>query len=197
MDKNILEFNFTKKIDCSKEVAFWNYWDHEHLDVVHSGYNKSDVLYDKKEYMFRIDEIKLPIFFFINTLTPIFTVQHDEDTMITYAVQFGVLSKTTIKILTLDKRKCEINMNYKFYVNGWRKLLRPILKIMVPKWNEKVWKEDYPIKIRRQKVIDLNFKDFIGLPENILERKFDGDIKLSLPLPRPIKSSRDKHPLKK
>ena len=31
---------------------------------------------------------------------------------------------------------------------------------MVPKWNEKVWKEDYPIKIRRQKVIDLNFKDF-------------------------------------
>ena len=147
--------------------------------------------------MFRIDEIKLPIFFFINTLTPIFTVQHDEDTMITYAVQFGVLSKTTIKILTLDKRKCEINMNYKFYVNGWRKLLRPILKIMVPKWNEKVWKEDYPIKIRRQKVIDLNFKDFIGLPENISERKFDGDIKLSLPLPRPIKSSRDKHPLKK
>ena len=53
MDKNILEFNFTKKIDCSKEVAFWNYWDHEHLDIVHEGYQQSDILYDKKNFLFR------------------------------------------------------------------------------------------------------------------------------------------------
>tara|TARA_Y100000590_G_scaffold100938_1_gene114708 strand:+ start:3552 stop:4145 length:594 start_codon:yes stop_codon:yes gene_type:complete len=197
MNKNILEFNFLRQIDCSKEVAFWNYWDHEHLDVVHSSYSKSDILYDRKDYMFRIDEIKLPIFSFLNPMTSIFTVQQDENTMLTYAVQLGVLSKTTIKIESLSKRKCEINMNYKFYLNGWRKLLKPMLKIMVPKWNEKVWKEDYPIKIRRQKVIDLNFKDFVGLPSKIEEREFKGDIKLHLPLPRLKKSPRDKHPLKK
>ena len=193
---NILELNFTKKVNCSKQVAFWNYWDHEHLDVVHDGYSKSDILYDKKEFMFRVDEIKLPIIGFLKPLTPIFTVQHDEDTMITYAIQFGVLSKTTIKIKTVEEKKCEINMNYKFYLNGWRKIIKPILKFLVPKWNEKVWLEDLPIKLRRQKVIDMNFKDFIGLPEDINERVFQGNKDLKLPIPRLLNSSRDKHPLK-
>ncbi len=193
---NILEFNFTKKVNCSKQVAFWNYWDHEHLDVVHGGYSKSDILYDKKEFMFRVDEVKLPIIGFLKPLTPIFTVQHDEDTMITYAIQFGVLSKTTIKIKTVEEKKCEINMNYKFYLNGWRKIIKPILKFLVPKWNEKVWLEDLPIKLRRQKVIDMNFKDFIGLPEDINERVFKGNRDLKLPIPRLLNSSRDKHPLK-
>ena len=128
---NILELNFTKKVNCSKQVAFWNYWDHEHLDVVHGGYSKSDILYDKKEFMFRVDEIKLPIIGFLKPLTPIFTVQHDEDTMITYAIQFGVLSKTTIKIKAVEEKKCEINMNYKFYLNGWRIIIKPILKAFV------------------------------------------------------------------
>lgn len=197
MNNNILEFNFIKEADCSKEVAFWNYWDHEHLDIVHNGYKKSDVLYDRKEYMFRLDEIKLPLLRFLTPLTPIFTVQHDDDTMITYAVQFGVLSKTIIKIDSVSKKKCIIVMNYKFFLNGWRKVLRPLLRLLVPKWNEKVWLEDLPIKIRRQKMIDMNFKDFVGLPKDIKEREFNGDVKLHLPIPRPTNSTRDRHPLKK
>ena len=39
--------------------------------------------------------------------------------------------------------------------------LRPILKILIPKWNQKVWNEDFGIKIRRQKMLDMNFKDFV------------------------------------
>ena len=58
-DKNILEIEVQKEIKCSKEVALWNYWDHEHLDVVHDGYRKSNILYDKN-FMFRLDEIKIP-----------------------------------------------------------------------------------------------------------------------------------------
>ena len=45
MPFTILEFK--KKIACSKDVALWNYWDYEHLDNVHGGYKKSDILYDK------------------------------------------------------------------------------------------------------------------------------------------------------
>lgn len=197
MSEKILKFNFKKQINCSKEVAFWNYWDHEHLDVVHDGYSKSDIMYDRREYMFRVDEIKLPLLGFLKPLTPIFTVQHDENTMITYAIQFGVLSKTIIKIKSLSKKKCEISMNYKFYLNSWRKFLRPVLKILVPRWNEKVWLEDLPIKLRRQKIVDMNFKDFIGLPENIKERSFTGTKSFKLPIPRLKNSTRDRHPLKK
>jgi hypothetical protein len=198
MNKEILEVNIKKIIECSKEVAFWNYWDHEHLDVIHEGYKKSDILYDSNNYLFRVDLIKIPFIPFLKFMTPIFMVQHDEDTLFAYAIQFGVISKTTITIKTLEISKCEINMNYKFYLNGWRRILRPLLKKMIPIWNEKVWQEDYPVKIRRQKILNMNFKDFIGLPERIEDRiNNNRKIEFKLPIPRPKNSIRDQHPLKK
>ena len=190
MTKDILEINIKKNIKCSKEVALWNYWDHEHLDVVHGGYTKSDILYDRENYMFRTDLIKIPFFPFMKFTTPIFMVQHDNDTLLVFATQIGVLSKTTIT-------KCEITMNYKFYLNGWRGLLRPLLKKLIPIWNEKVWREDYPVKIRRQKILDMNFKDFVGLPEKITDRTNNSKKEFKLPIPRPKNSTRDQHPLRK
>ena len=195
-NSDVLEVEIHKKINCSKDVALWNYWDHEHLDIVHGGYKDSHILYDKNNFMFRVDNIKVPLPF-VKFQTPLFMVQHDEDTIYVYAVQIGVISKTTITIKSLNTSSCHITMNYKFYLNGWRKILKPFLKIMIPKWNEKVWLEDLPIKIRRQKVLDMNFNDFKGLPEKINERKKNKDenINFKLPIPRPINSSRDQHPL--
>jgi hypothetical protein len=197
MNNDILEINVKKIIECSKEVAFWNYWDHEHLDVVHSGYKKSDILYDRENYLFRLDLIKIPFIPFIKFTTPIFMVQHDKNKLLTFATQFGVISKTTITIRSLETSKSEITMNYKFYLNGWRKILKPILKRLIPIWNEKVWKEDYSVKIRRQKILDMNFRDFIGLPDLIKDRISNGETKeLKLPIPRPKNSTRDRHPIK-
>ena len=88
-------------------------------------------------------------------------------------------------------------MNYKFYLSGWRAILRPLLKRLIPIWNEKVWQEDLPVKLRRQKVIDMGFKDFWGLPNKVEDRKPNKTFKLNLPIPRPKNSSRDRHPLKK
>ena len=39
---NILEVEISKTVNCSREIAKWNYWDHEHLDVVHGGYKSED-----------------------------------------------------------------------------------------------------------------------------------------------------------
>ena len=86
-------------------------------------------------------------------------------------------------------------MNYKFYLNGWRFIFRPFLKKLIPIWNEKVWIEDYSVKLRRQKVKELGFKDFWGLPKKTEERNFSGDIPFNLPISRPRNSSRDRHPL--
>ncbi len=197
-NKDLLELEFKKSIKCSKDIAFWNYWDYEHLDVIHSGYKQSDVLYDKDNFAFSINQVKVPVLSFLNFMTPIFMVQHDKNTLYAFAIQMGIISKTTIKIKEVTIDSCEITMNYKFFLNGWRKLLRPILKILIPKWNKKVWMEDYPVKIRRQKMLDMNFKDFKGLPKNIKERKSKKNkYVLKLPLPRPRKSTRDLHPLAK
>jgi hypothetical protein len=197
MTKDILEINIKKNIKCSKEVALWNYWDHEHLDVIHGGYTKSDILYDRENYLFRIDLIKIPFVPLMKFTTLIFMVQHDNDTLLVFATQFGVLSKTNITIKSLENTKCEITMNYKFYLNGWRGLLRPLLKKLIPIWNEKVWREDYPVKIRRQKILDMNFKDFVGLPEKITDRINNSKKEFKLPIPRPKNSTRDQHPLRK
>ena len=194
IDKNILEIEIKKEINCSKEVAKWNYWDHEHLDVVHSGYHQSDIMYDKKNYLFRIDKVKIP-FIPLGFQTPIFMVQHNDTVFYTYAIQFGIISKTKITINSLSNKSCEIIMNYKFFLNGWRKIFKPILKILIPKWNEQVWLEDYNIKLRRQKVIDMNFTDFAGLPDDISKRISDSNYELKLPIPRPKNSTRDRHPL--
>ena len=39
-DKNILEIEVQKEIDCSKQVALWNYWDHEHVVGTHFEHYK-------------------------------------------------------------------------------------------------------------------------------------------------------------
>ena len=108
------------------------------------------------------------------------------------------MSKTTITIKALDRAKCSINMNYQFYCNGWRKIFKPFIKYLMPIWNERVWQEDYSIKIRRQKMLDMNFKDFVGLPKEQKDRELNKNEvrKLVLPVPRPKNSSRDRHPLK-
>ncbi len=196
-NRDVLEIEIIKEVNCSKEVAFWNYWDHEHLDVIHDGYKKSDVLYDKENFMFRVDKIKLPLIPLLKVTTPIFMVQDNEDELVVYAIQLGVLSKTTITIFAKTPKKCQIKMNYKFHLDGWKKILWPLLKRLIPRWNEKVWQEDLSVKLRRQKMLDMNFKDFVGMPEKKKDRilKNDKMDKLNLPIPRPINSSRDLHPL--
>ena len=124
-------------------------------------------------------------------------VQHDENTLFTYAIQFGLESKTTIKIEEIDKNNCKINSNYKFHLEGWKIIFKPLLKVLIRKWNEKVWLEDLPVKLRRQKVLEMNFKDFVGLPIKVSDR-YNGTIKdLKLPIARPKNSRRDQHIFKK
>ena len=53
-------------------------------------------------------------------------------------------------------------MNYKFYLRAGRLFVKTYFKRLIH-WNEKVWIEDFNVKIRRQKVLDMNFKDFVHL----------------------------------
>ena len=101
------------------------------------------------------------------------------------------------KIEEITKDSCKITMNYKFHLNGWKKILSPLLKYLIPIWNKKVWLEDLPVKLRRQKVLEMGHRDFIGLPNDISERKGHEIKKTKLPLARPRNSSRDQHPLSK
>ena len=192
MSKTI-SLSINKTVNCSKEVIFWNYWDHEHLDVVHGGYTKSDILYEFKNSMFRIDKMKIPFVPFLKIRTIFFMVQQDPNTLITYASQLGILSMTVVRVEEFEHAKCKVNIEYNFQLEGFQMLFEPVIKFMLKKWNNKVWSEDLKLKLRRQKVINLGFKDFKGLPNQIADRK-PSKYELKLPLPRPINSTRDQHP---
>ena len=100
----IVEVNVKREINISREVIWWNYWDHEHLEVVHKGYNTSDILYENKNVMFRTDLISVPIFSFIKFQTPVFMSLEDEETLYVYGIHFGsIISRTIIKVRKLEK----------------------------------------------------------------------------------------------
>ena len=63
--KDVLEVNNEKIAECSAEVAKWNYWDQEHLDIVHDGYVRSDCLYEKDNIFLATHYIKAPLIPFI------------------------------------------------------------------------------------------------------------------------------------
>ena len=50
--KSIVEVNINRKVDCSRAVAIWNLWDHEHLDVDHNSYDTTELLYEKDKVFF-------------------------------------------------------------------------------------------------------------------------------------------------
>ncbi len=184
---NNFEMIFNKEINCSASVAFWNYWDQEHLEHIHDGYEKFKIIYEDKDLIFSVREVVLPLIR-LKITTPIFMKQLDKNNLIAFGIIFGVLSETKVFINDIGHDKCSIKVTYKFYLNGWQKLLRPLLKYLTKKWFQKVWEEDFVLKTRRQKVLRYNFKDFVGLPKKIKDRTNNDEYILKLPLARPKNS---------
>ena len=60
----ILEHEIIRELDASREVVFWNYWDHEHLYVVHRNYTSANVVYDNNRVALFLLDYKLPVFNF-------------------------------------------------------------------------------------------------------------------------------------
>jgi len=183
----IFERTFTKEIDCAASVALWNYWDHEHLNVVHKNFTDVNVLYESSEMVILLLSYKLPIFSFLKSTTMSTYFMKGKYHFSDYQkLSFGIPFVSTINITELGPDRCSITMNYKYYLNWWKYLVfSPILKLMSKKWNEDFWQEDVSLKERRQKVLRWGFKDFVGLPHNLKDRQYDGELTQSLPVPRP------------
>ena len=193
----ILDVTFKRKVNCSANVCKWNHWDHEHLHYTHkSFYKKTQIFYEDDRVVFVWHEMHVPLIPFLNVSTYDLTVLKDNNTVVTYGFQFGVPSCSTATYKDISKDKCSVEVNYKFQFTGMLILLYPLIKLMIPKWNERTWNEDLPLKLRRQKVKRMNFKDFKGLPKKVKDRKFSGKIDFKLPITR-LRRDKDlitKHP---
>ena len=189
----ILHKKFKYDVPVSKEVIWWNYWDHEHLDVVHSGYKSAEIIYENEKVYLGYFTVKAPFVPFLSFSFPIFGVYENENTYVVHSFQYGIPSKFTFTTKEKENGQTELEMDYKFHLKGLNIFYYPILNFFIKKWNHRVWKEDLPLKNRRQMVLDLGFKDFHGLPDEIKDRVRKEKIKFKLPIPRPKKSPRDKY----
>ena len=193
----ILDLTFKRKVNCSASVCKWNHWDHDHINYTHKGiYERSDIFYEDDRSVLFYHSIKIPFIPFIKISTIDITILKDKNTVCTYGFQFGIPSLTTAKYLEISKDKCVVEVNYKFKFNGINILFYPLIKFLIPRWNEQTWKEDLPLKLRRQKVKRIGFKDFNGLPKKKADRNYQGNIDFKLPIMRLKKNENklSKHP---
>ena len=193
----ILDVTFKRKVNCSAKVCLWNHWDQDHINYVHKGfYTETEIFYEDDRVILTCHKLKIPLFPFIVVNTMDMQVLKDKQTVCTYGFQFGIPSLSTAVYKDIGKDKCSVSVNYKFKFGGWQILLYPLINFLVPRWNNKTWEEDLPLKLRRQKMIRMNFKDFKGLPVKIKDRKFSGSADFKLPISRLRKIDKKlrKHP---
>ncbi len=180
----VFEDENERHVNAAAAAVWWNYWDHEHLMVVHDGYTDAKILYENETMGALLLTYKLPVFSWMKSHSLNIIIKHTEKVIKAINVGlFGIPVVTTITVTETKIDHCVIKINHKFFLMGWKQLLKPMLVIMVPRWNEKVWLEDLPLKERRTKVLRYGFKDFYGLPKNIEDRKNPGELKfIRIPL---------------
>lgn len=181
----IVEFECERELDCAASVGVWNYWDMEHPQFVHSGMHGQDLIYETKDFNAGICWMINPMLPFIRSSSVQVIIRHDENTFVNISNYFGVPSVVSYKITEPRKDHSVYKMKYTFYLTGWRVIWAPLVKYFLPKWNLRTWTEDLPLKIRRQKVLRMGFKDFVGLPDNIEDRFYEGPLESKIPLNRP------------
>jgi len=193
----ILDVTYKRKVDCSSNVCMWNHWDHDHINYTHEGiYNESQIFYEDDRVVLFFHKLSVPLIPFLKVGTLDMTALKDKNTVVTYGFQFGIPSLSTAKYTDIGKDKCLVEVNYKFKFTGLKIILYPLIKYLIPKWNERTWQEDLPLKLRRHKVKKMNFKDFVGLPKKKKDRRFNGKTDFKLPISRLKKADNKltKHP---
>jgi hypothetical protein len=182
----ILDFEIRRELSgCSVAAGMWNYWDAEHVAIVHgSGYDDDKILFDDDKMRVDLLVVRPPIFRFLKTVSWAIHQKHAPNAFTNYTTMFGIPVLTTIAVDEPEPELAVFRTRHVFLVSGWRKVLCPVLRWLVPMWNEKIWKEDLPLKLRRHRVLRAGFRDFNGPPDAIRDRTTEGALKIPSRVPR-------------
>lgn len=189
MSLTFLELEYVREVDAAPAVVLWNYWDHEHVTVVHKNYSAAHVLYEDSRTCVDFTALRLPFLGFLLSHNIVTTVLLENGPRYAFRVMtMGLLGLPFIGTVEIDPAgpdRSRVRVGYRIPLEGWHAALRPLLKAMARRWHERFWDEDLPIRLRRQKVLRLGFKDFVGLPDRVEDRRYDGPLETALPVARP------------
>ena len=95
----IVQYNFFREINASYDAIMWNYWDHEHLYVVHENYTDAKVFYEDDKVAGYFLDFKVPIFSFLKSRSLNIMYLKDKNTIKVFNTGlFNLISETTIKV---------------------------------------------------------------------------------------------------
>lgn len=189
----LVERTVVKEVATSPAVAEWNFWDFEHGEFVHQGHVHHWVLHEDDKTAVVLSTTRAPLLSFIkyNSLHVMVRVNSGLSRAWNRGL-LGITGTVDYHFQETAKDHCRITMKYQFMLYGWQVLLAPVLRYLIGKWSDQIWEEDLPLKLRRQKVLRLGFKDFVGLPPKIEDRHNSNELQHQIPL----KKLRDSNVLK-
>jgi hypothetical protein len=151
-------------MDCSKEVVIWNYFDHEHVVGTHyKYYNKFNIVAEKDDWTLVERFYRLPI---IGLKTSSYGFMFMESPNLIRSIQFGKIGLVldqTIHLTDIGPDRCLVATEYRLKAPFFFKLLAPLWKSITDRWFINTWDEDAPMRLRRQQVWNLGFRDFVGI----------------------------------
>lgn len=198
MKYKLLKIRLERFSSASPEINVWNIFDSEHPPYMHSkrkngeGMDPSYMLYENSEMNVTLDTQRLPVLSFIRYRTVMVHVATPDHSVLQYSSFFGVPTLQKYSAVPLSDGTTRYDIEVVFYLTGFWKLLAPIIRKYVTYWLGNTWIEDLAMKERRNRFLNLGFRDMKGLPSKVSQRNAKVQ-QLKLPLPR-AKDDVDNHP---
>jgi hypothetical protein len=153
-----------KEMDCSKEIVIWNYFDHQHVVGTHfKYYSRYKILAEQNEWSLVERFYRLPI---IGLKTSSHGFMYLENPNLIRSYQFGKLGLVvdqSIELKDLGPDRCLVISEYRLEAPAFLKVLEPLWQKITERWFINTWVEDAPMRLRRQKVWKLGFRNFVGI----------------------------------
>ncbi len=165
---------FTRRVPYPASVLFWNHWDHEHLLCVHPDYINAKILNETDRSTTLLTRTKIPYIPFLSNTQLNYIIRTGEYSLVDYKKTFfGIIGWAHIEISPCEDNSEHSNykISYNFILNGAFKFLKYPLSFILNIWNRKFLEEDLPIIERRIKVLKSGFRDNVGIPKSVDERK--------------------------
>lgn len=169
-------------MDCPKEVVIWNYYDHEHLVGTHyKYYHEARILAEKDSWAVLYRKMKMPLLPFTNSTIAVQFMEGDV-MKVFHRDLMGFLLEMEVHFADLPGNRSLITVIYNIRVPAFLKLFEKYFQMVFERWYEGTWEEDAPMRLRRWRVHQLGFKDFVGLdyinkklptPDYFPEKKYE------------------------
>ena len=161
-----IKFTIERSVMASKDVCLWNTWDHEHLFYVHKQFNSAKILHENATCAVLETYIKMPFVpIYMRSIHCLFEIK-DRNVLVLDTMPFGIIARVEMIYDEISEKETKLTNNYSLNVPFIFYPLKPFIKYFIQKWNNENWLEDMPLKLRRQKAVDLGFRDFRGIVGN-------------------------------